>query len=75
MSDKQEKFEFTIAGDDAGKRFDVYLSERFEDRSRSSLKKVIDEAGALVNSGQVRSSYKLREGETVSVEFSPEGRS
>lgn len=72
MSDTQEKFEFRIACDDAGKRFDVYLSERFEDRSRSSLKKLIDEAGAVVDGGQVKSSHKLREGETVSVEFSAE---
>lgn len=70
MSQTPEKFEFTVSPDDEGARFDVFLSSKFEDRSRSSLKKLIDEGTAMVDGGQVKSSYKLRSGEKVSVEFS-----
>lgn len=48
----------------------MFLSSQLEDRSRSSLKKLIDEGTATVDGGQVRSSHKLRAGEKISVEFS-----
>ncbi|QQS39906.1 MAG: RluA family pseudouridine synthase [Acidobacteriota bacterium] len=69
MSQSPEKFEFTVSPDVEGVRFDVFLSSKFEDRSRSSLKKLIDEGAAMVDGGHVKSSYKLRAGEKVSVEI------
>lgn len=65
MAEETEIHEFTAQEADEGKRFDVFLSERFEDRSRSSLKKLIEEGAATVDGGQVKSSYKLRPGEQV----------
>jgi 23S rRNA pseudouridine1911/1915/1917 synthase len=70
LSDNNQTLEFLIPADDAGKRLDVFLSEQVEDRSRSSLKKLIDEGAALVDGAQAKSSYKLREKEKVTVELS-----
>lgn len=70
MSESPEKFEFTVSPEDEGTRFDVFLSSQFDDRSRSRLKKLIDEGSAMVDGGQVKSSHKLRTGDKVSVEFS-----
>lgn len=70
MAENPERFEFAVGESAEGTRFDVFLSEQFEDRSRSGLKKLIDEGLATVNGSQVKSSYKLRSGEKVSVELS-----
>ncbi len=72
MSETAESFEFTVDDADEGKRFDVFVSEQFEDRSRSQLKKLIDEGSATVNGGQAKSSYKLRAGERIQIEFTTE---
>ncbi len=70
MSQNNETLEFLTTPDDAGKRLDVFLSEKVEDRSRSSLKKLIDEGAALVDGAQAKSSQKLKDGERVTVELS-----
>lgn len=69
MTEDNETFRATVAEEDSGKRFDLFLSEQIEDRSRSSLKKLIDEGSAVVDGGQVKSSHKLKAGEIVTVEF------
>jgi len=70
LSENDQTLEFIAGADDAGKRLDVFISENVEDRSRSSLKKLIDEGAALVNGAQSKSAFKLREGDSVSVELS-----
>jgi len=72
LPEENGTFEFAVSEEEAGKRFDVFLSEQFEDRSRSALKKLIDEAFALVNGGQARSSFKLRTGDKVTIAFPAE---
>jgi 23S rRNA pseudouridine1911/1915/1917 synthase len=55
--------------EDVGMRLDIFLSEKIEDWSRSRLKKLIDEGDVLVNGGAIKSSYKLRDSDEISVEL------
>ena len=61
--------EFTTEPEDAGTRLDIFLSESVEDWSRSRLKKLIDDGDALVNGKTVKSSYKLRAKDKITVEL------
>lgn len=63
-----DKF-YTVEAHDAGKRFDAFLSEKIENRSRSRLQKLIDDGDATVNQKQAKSSYKLRAGDEIEVEL------
>ncbi|MEZ5346384.1 MAG: RluA family pseudouridine synthase [Pyrinomonadaceae bacterium] len=70
MSINDQNRDFTTSEEDAGKRLDVFLSEKIEDWSRSRLKKLVDEGDVLINGGAAKSSYKLRTGDVVSAELS-----
>lgn len=48
-------------------RCDVYLAENMPDLSRSYLKKLFDNGEISVNGKPVRASYKLKEGDTISL--------
>lgn len=48
-------------------RCDVYLTENMPDLSRSFLKKLFESGDVLVNGKPVRASYKLREGDEISL--------
>lgn len=69
MTESTPTTDFVITDGDAGMRLDVFLSENIGDRSRSSLKKLIDDGFVIVNGGACKSSYKLRSGDEVSVEL------
>lgn len=56
---------FTISGDAAGLRLDVFLTSVLEDESRSQIKKAIEGAEITVNGYPVKSGYDLREGDEV----------
>lgn len=60
---------FRISETDIGKRLDVFLSEKIEDWSRARLQKLIDDGNVTVNQKTAKSSYKLRGGERIEVEF------
>jgi len=60
---------FTTATEDGGKRIDAFLSEKIENWSRSRLQKLVEEGDILVNQAQVKSSYKIREGDEIEVEL------
>lgn len=68
---KEENKTINLKADieDVGMRLDIFLSEKIEDWSRSRLKKLIDEGDVLVNGGAIKSSYKLRDGDEISVEL------
>ncbi len=51
----------------ASARCDVYLAENMPDLSRSYLKKLFDNGEISVNGKSVRASYKLKEGDTISL--------
>lgn len=59
--------ELTVPLEDAGKRLDVFLAERYPHHSRMSLRKAISGGGVLVNGRQVRPACKLQAGKQVAV--------
>ena len=52
-------------------RLDVYLSEQYEQCTRSYIKTLIDNDRITVNGKVVKAGYKLREGEIVQIDFPP----
>ena len=69
MSDENQSLIFQIETEDAGKRFDAFLSGKIENRSRARLQKLIDDGDATVNQKSVKSSYKIRAGDEIEVEL------
>ena len=66
-----ETYEFTIdaASTDIGTRLDKYLTEQIPDQSRSYIQKLLDDNFITVNGKSAKSNYKLRAGETITVEI------
>lgn len=60
---------FTVDAIDVGQRLDAYLAEQIEGWSRSRLQSLITNEDVLVNEKPSKSSYKLRQGDTVEVEL------
>lgn len=69
MNENNETINLKADIEDVGMRLDIFLSEKVRDWSRSRLKKLIDEGDVLVNGGAIKSSYKLRDGDEIFVEF------
>jgi 23S rRNA pseudouridine1911/1915/1917 synthase len=69
LSKNNETINLKADIEDIGMRLDIFLSEKVRDWSRSRLKKLIDEGDILVNGGAIKSSYKLRDGDEISVEL------
>ena len=59
--------EFAVKARMTGKRIDAYLSSRYPDFSRSVIQKVIDADAVLINGAPTKASYKVREGDVVTV--------
>jgi len=60
---------FTVDAIDVGQRLDAYLAEQIDGWSRSKLQSLITNEDVLVNDKPAKSSYKLRQGDTVEVEL------
>ena len=60
---------FLVAASEAGLRLDRFLTSNFPEHSRSSLNKLIVSASVRVNEQTVKAGYRLREGDSVSIEF------
>ncbi len=69
MNEENSILVFQIETEDAGKRFDAFLAEKIENRSRSKLQNLIDDGDATVNQKTVKSSYKIRAGDEIEVEL------
>ncbi|MCL2813056.1 MAG: RluA family pseudouridine synthase [Oscillospiraceae bacterium] len=54
------------AREDAGKRMDVYISEKF-DLTRSAVCKMIENGGISVNGARKEKNYRIKEGDAVEV--------
>lgn len=52
---------------DKDRRIDTYLSKNLEEYSRSFIKKIIDDGGVFVDKNNVKASYKLKEGDEISI--------
>lgn len=63
-----EQKEFTIGEEHKDLRIDVYLSNNFEDKSRSYIQNLIEEGKITVNGNFKKSNYKLRVNDKVQVE-------
>lgn len=61
----------TAGPDDADKRLDVFLAERFAGRSRSALQRLVREGRVEIDGVGARPSSTLRGGETIAVRFPP----
>ena len=61
----------TIKCEQSNIRLDVFLSEQFDNCTRSYIKTLIDDNRIKVNSKLVKAGYKLRCGDVVDVDFPP----
>ena len=59
--------EFIVSNEDVSKRLDIYLSEKIKDATRSYIKTLIDDEKITVNGKVVKSGYKLKVGDEISV--------
>jgi len=59
---------FLVESNDAGKRIDVFLSEKIEDMSRSRIQKLIEDNKIKVNAKEIKSNYKIKNGDEITVE-------
>ena len=63
----EQILESTVAPEKNGIRIDKYLSETFEDYSRSWFQKLIKDGAVLVSQKPVRANYKVASGDSISV--------
>ena len=67
---KVPKKEFLITSlSGVNQRLDVFLSEKIKELSRSRIQKIVEEQRVRINGVSRKSSYKLREGERVEIDF------
>lgn len=59
---------FLVESNDAGKRIDVFLSEKIKDMSRSRIQKLIEDNKIKVNLKEIKSNYKIKNGDEITVE-------
>ena len=59
---------FIVENEETGKRIDAYLAKKDNDISRVAVQRLIKEEKILVNDKKVKSSYKVQEGDSITVE-------
>ncbi len=64
-----ESLIFVVSIEDAGKRLDLFLSEKIEGWSRSRLQQLIDDEDILVNAKKAKSSYRISVDDEIEVEL------
>lgn len=64
-----DMYEFQIDEYSSNMRIDKYLSEQLEGTSRSYIQKLIEDGMVLAGGATVRSNYKLRRGDVLTVEM------
>lgn len=62
-----DKIIFQVEKENAGIRIDKYLSDNMKDISRSYLQKLLKEKSITVNEKEIKTNYKIQEGDMVSV--------
>ena len=65
-------YTYVIGAEYEGKRIDIYLSEIIEDCSRSYIQKLIEEEKIKVNNRIIKSNYKLKCNDLISLEIPDE---
>jgi len=61
----------TLDAEREGARIDKYVAEAVPELSRAAVQRLLDEGRILVNGGAVKASYRLSEGDTISVQIPP----
>lgn len=64
-----KNYNYNITSDDQDKRLDNFLSELFEDKSRTQIQNLIKNKQVLVNTKPKKPSYLLKEGDMVEIAF------
>ncbi len=64
-----ETLVFEVSAAEAGSRLDANLAARLEDRSRTSIKRLIEDGDVLVDGRNAKPAHKLRMGERVEVDL------
>ena len=59
---------FIVSGEDEGKRIDAYLASRNKGLSRVAIQRLIDEEKILVNKKKTKASYKIQDGDLITLE-------
>ena len=59
---------FIVSVEDEGKRIDAYLASRNEELSRVAIKRLIDDETILVNKKKTKASYKVQDGDLITLE-------
>lgn len=63
-------FTLTAQAEDAGQRIDKFITQHFEQYSRSFLQKLFEQEQILINQSKIaKPSYSLREGDVISIHF------
>lgn len=57
-----------VEEDKIGIRIDTYLARKFEELSRVAVQRLIDEAKILINGKKVKPSYKVQNGDIITIE-------
>ena len=62
---------FIVEEENINKRLDVYLSEKNDKLSRSSVQRLIDEEKIKTNNKKCKASYRVQEGDEIIIEETP----
>ena len=62
-------YNLAVEKEDVGIRIDVFVSENFDDISRSGVQKLIEQGHITVNEKNIKSNYKLRDKDIIKVEI------
>ncbi|MDO4518959.1 MAG: RluA family pseudouridine synthase [Eubacteriales bacterium] len=65
----ENTIDFLVSAEESGLRIDKYLSERDEQFSRSYIQKLISDAQILVNGKEIKSNYKVRPNDQISIDI------
>ena len=57
-----------VSVEDEGKRIDAYLASRNEELSRVAIQRLIDDEKILVNKKKTKASYKVQDGDLITLE-------
>lgn len=60
-----------LIAEESGKRLDVFCSENIEDIGRTYIQKIIKDKKVLVNGKAAKASYKVKDGDQISLEIEP----
>ncbi len=62
-----DEIKFLVDTSDENKRIDSYLTEKVDGYSRTYMQKLIDDNHVRVNDKEIKSNYKLKEGDVVGI--------